>query len=93
MPRRILEIRIQPSYNLQNKALQDKAYFVPQPIFHSYLVKANPKLKTTFQALDIKTLGDLFNSVTNHKWRIDPHYQKRSLATLLYSQLTQIHRE
>ena len=28
-------------------------------------MKANPKLKTTFQALDIKNLGDLFNSVTN----------------------------
>ena len=59
------KLQIQPSYNLQNKALQDKAYFVPQPIFHSYIVKANPKLKTTFQALDIKNLGDLFNSVTN----------------------------
>ena len=60
-----LKLQIQPSYNLQNKSLQDKAYFVPQPIFHSCIVKANPKLKTTFQALDIKNLGDLFNSVTN----------------------------
>jgi hypothetical protein len=59
------KLRIHPSYNLQNKALQDKAYFVPQPMFHSYLVKANPQLKTTFHALDIKPLGDLFNSVTN----------------------------
>ena len=31
----------------------------------AYLVKANLKLKTTFQALDIKNLGDLFNSAIN----------------------------